>query len=646
MRFVKNNKFKITCALLVVLLWIYIIVLINPFHMDENTIFRKELAKGEVLNVIDPINSETVVEQTFTAKYDNLSSLSLCFDNMGEQKYGKVLFKLLSSSGTVLAQEDIDMSTLEDKKYYAVVFDKVEESKNKQYKAQLTSTVNDKTGAVSVWYCSNDGTNVNAMVNGNDIGGVLKMQLGYYDLSILVLRVIVWLLVIILSIVVVFNISASYEKNFLLIAGLLGFVLVFINPFPHAFDESTHFFRTFMISQGDFHDIWYHGLIGGNVSDNFNDFVFNEDLTIKNVYKNPEKWLTSFSNEREFMSMPYMSSVIPVNHSFAAIPVFLCRLFGLPAVFVILSGRIFTYLIYTMFCYYAIKKVKYYKSLFFILATLPTCLWLAGSFSTDPFIISASLLFSSICLRHLFDKKLKITVKEKAALIITSIMILSVKYLIYLPVLLLIFMIPKDKFKKRERVLLYVIGTALVAVFLFWQIYLLKKFPFQEDRNGDVNVSRQISYVMGNLFAAARTFMRNFGDNIINYITAVSVFSSLHSLEMFIGVVPLLGAVLETDKYVFENKKEKRKLLIICFAVLVICIPLIMASLYAGFTPVGSDVIDGIQPRYFYPIILFAMLPLSMINITNNMSQYKEKLSIVMEIGLINMLGATLKRSI
>ena len=647
MNFVKNNKFKITCTMLVVFIWICLIIIISPFRANEESVFKTEMGEGEILSTVEPINSEVTVEQTFTSKNDYLSAVSFCFDNMGGQKNGKVLFKLFSSAGKELAQKEIDMSELEDKKYYTVLFDSVKGAKDKEFKVQLTSTVEDKAGAVSVWYCSNDGKNVNAMVNGYDIGGVLKMELAYLDTGVMTVRLVIWLLIFVLSIVVVLNISGSYEKNFLLITGILGFIIIFVNPFHHAVDESTHFFRTFLISQGDFEAVWNQEEIGGNVPKNYADMVWFEKLNIRTMYKNPEIWMTPFSDEREFNRMPYMSSVIPVIHSFAAIPVFICRLLGLPGLFVILSGRIFTYLIYVVLCYFAIKKARYYKSMFFIIATLPNCIWLAGSYSIDPFLISASLIFSSICLRHLFDKGLKITIKEKLALFIASVIILSVKYMIYLPVLLLIFLIPKDKFKKRERMLIFVIGAVLIAGFLFWQIYLLKKFPFEEDRNYNVSVSGQISFVMGNLFASARIFLKYISDNIMNELTSVSsIKRSLYFIEFFIGVLLIFGSMLDPDKYDFKDKKEKRNLLIVCFTVLVVCILLILASLYVGFTSVGLETVQGIQTRYYYPIVLFAMLPISMINVTNNISRYKEKVSILMEMGIINLLGATLKRSI
>ena len=64
-----------------------------------------------------------------------------------------------------------------------------------------------------------------------------------------------------------------------------------------------------------------------------------------------------------------------------------------------------------------------------------------------------------------------------------------------------------------------------------------------------------------------------------------------------------------------------------------------MASLYVGFTPVGSDGIEGLQTRYFLPVLIFAMLPISMVRVTNSIKQYREKITLLMGIGIMDMLA-------
>ena len=621
-----------------------IIFVMQPFRMGEGQVTSSEIGKGEVLNVLDPIDSETVVEQDFVAKSDSICSVALCFDTFGQERYGKVLFSLLSDSGKTLYEEKIDMSLMKDKEFVTVSFDEISPARGRKFTVRLTSTVNEASRGVSVWYRAKDADSLGVRINGEALEGTLRMKVGYIDNGIRTLKLVLWILVIFLSVVFVTFISGSYEKNFVLAAFTLGIFVIFLNPFPHVIDEATHFFRSYMVSQGDFYDETYIGRIGGNVTADFPTLV-DEKLSIKTLYQNPSKWMKPLSAEKEFYYHPYMSSGIPVNHTFAAVGILITRLLRLPALFVILSGRIVSYIIYVILCYFAIKKAKYYKGMFFMISTLPVAFWLAGSYSVDPFVVGGALLFTSICLRHFFDKggQFSFTWKEKAMLFVTALMFVSVKYLLYSPILLLLILIPKSKFRKNERLIVCGVTIILVAIMLIWQIYLLKRFPFTEDRNGDVNVARQIEYVLGHIAYTARVFLGYISENIFPHIEGFSNARGLSFITPLIGLMTVFGSVLEPDRYPFTDKKEKRKLAAISIVIFVICSLLIMASLYAGFTPVGKDAIEGIQTRYFLPILIFAMLPISMIPVTNSISNYREKISLLMGIGVMDTLASLLK---
>lgn len=82
---------------------------------------------------------------------------------------------------------------------------------------------------------------------------------------------------------------------------------------------------------------------------------------------------------------------------------------------------------------------------------MPYGLWLAGSFSIDPILIGASLMFLSISLKYYFDDSEDVVkTRDIILLLISGAFIASVKYLVYTPILLTFFLIPKKKFKKNS----------------------------------------------------------------------------------------------------------------------------------------------------------------------------------------------------
>ena len=249
--------------------------------------------------------------------------------------------------------------------------------------------------------------------------------------------------------------------------------------------------------------------------------------------------------------------------------------------------------------------MKYYKTLFFAVATLPLGLWLAGSFSLDPILISTSLLFLSICLKYYFEKNSDVMVSKTDMVLLLGcgLSIASVKYFVYAPILLFFFLIPKKKFKKK----------AMGAI----QLYLLKTIPFEEDRNFDVNVAAQIKWVFTHIIDAAGVFLKYFVDTYMVYPAEFNAPYITNGISKILGVLLCFCQFMEQKRYQFESEKEKKRFTVFTAGIFVIVSFLVLASLYAGFSSVGDKALLGVQPRYLLPIIIFFMLRLPNINVEN-----------------------------
>ncbi len=79
-------------------------------------------------------------------------------------------------------------------------------------------------------------------------------------------------------------------------------------------------------------------------------------------------------------------------------------------------------------------------------------------------------------------------------------------------------------------------------------------------------------------------------------------------------------------------------MMVLMFFIFDVVYSLITVSLYLGFTPVGKFGVEGVQPRYLIPILIFLMIPISFIPIKNNIENYSEKVAFVLLLGQINMI--------
>ena len=104
-----------------------------------------------------------------------------------------------------------------------------------------------------------------------------------------------------------------------------------------------------------------------------------------------------------------------------------------------------------------------------------------------------------------------------------------------------------------------------------------------------------------------------------------------------IGLFLIFGAAFEIKRYEFSNKNKIYIFIILMLFIFATIYLLTTVSLYLGFTPVGKFDVEGVQPRYFVPVLIFLMIPMSFVPIKNNIKRYSEKVAFIMLLGQVNM---------
>ena len=638
-RFWESIKAKRVYFLILLIFWIIAFIIGNPMgDSDTNNVYSHFGEEERGVHLLE--KSGDVISQKFTAQEDGLNSVSLKFGTGMKTNYGTLRVDILDENGVSVASSDVMLDTLQDNRFQKIPFATQKDSKGKTYTIYINTLGIDAGDLIGIYYADNPGNMENAVINGEDSGGVLAAYVYYYSDTVMYLRLLAWAGLFLLSFICLIWVKGISEKDFLKIAILIGMASVVLTRFPHAIDESTHFFRSFMISEGKLADEVEEGLIGGYVSDNYED-VLSENLSVNEYLSNPELWNSSFSEDKAFYENPYMASVAPSNHIIGALGILIARCAGLSVVWTIILGRLFDFAFYTLFCYLAIKNARYYKSMFFVLSLLPMSIWLAGSFSLDPILISSALLFASITLKYYFDRELMVTKTDMVLMLICAVFIVSVKYLVYSPLCLMFFLIPRKAFTKKQYRFELIAAILLIAVFAVLQLYLLKTFSFTEDRNGNVDVAEQLAFALGHPGYTVRV-LTDFlmSGRYIPLQSMAKLGSSVYGVIEVIGRVMsffvFIAAAIAPDKYDFGDRKKKGfiALMAMIFAVVTV---LVTVSLYFGYTPIGGSTVDGVQARYFIPILICAMMVFSFIPLKNNIKKYETTLPFIMMLGLLNM---------
>jgi len=291
-----------------------------------------------------------------------------------------------------------------------------------------------------------------------------------------------------------------------------------------------------------------------------------------------------------------------VNYLPQVIGLFLARQFELNSILSLVLARLFAYLVYVLCCYRAICNTPVGKTMFAVAALLPYSLMMSSSFSYDLAVIIASLNYVAIILK-LQNKIASIDVVE---LLVWSFILAAVKgggLLILLPLLLMLF---KKHNIKSQICMLASLVVSIASVILF-NVILAPKQLFQFGVEGNGNMSASFAYLQPVKYL--RMLILTYIEEADYYFSEGGL-ASLCWLEQTFPTILIAGIVV-SGIIATSFEKDEVKLpystkipLVIPIILLVLTMPMMLLS----WTPLGSKIIEGVQGRYFFPIMVPTVL--------------------------------------
>ncbi len=401
------------------------------------------------------------------------------------------------------------------------------------------------------------------------------------------------------------NIKIKKEILFLYMALFIGIIFVFINVPQIRYDEHAHFWRAYEIARGNIISRTTNELPNSVI-----ELFKRNDGTYPNKEFNYETLKEKISeplNEENKIAFPVgaTGSLTPISYIPQVIGILIGRVLNFSPMVILWLARMANLLCYIALVFLAIKIMPFekWKWIIMIIALFPMTMNLAATVSPDTIIISTTLLAISYVF-YLKDVVKKITMKNMILLGILF-MIPIVCKIVYFPLCLLVFILPKDKFENKLKRNLYYILTALI---IFVTYFALNKLVAKGDYAIAIrtNMTEQILFTISDLSR--------------DFVTAINTFYSESSLYFFeliggwntINIISVVFFIIllfvmfnkESTQYEF-NRKEKN----IVLAIIIIQALGVIAAMYLGWTQARQTTVEGIQGRYFLPILpLLCML--------------------------------------
>ena len=362
----------------------------------------------------------------------------------------------------------------------------------------------------------------------------------------------------------------------------------------------------------------------------------------------------------DVLSNLYLVAYIP-----AAIALKVGRGLNLPYWIVFKMGAFANFLFDIMLLYFGMRRIKSGKMIMTVIAGMGTAFFLTTVYSSDGWIIAMSMLGFAYFI-GIMQENTKIKNRELVVML-ASLTLAFFPKVIYFPMLLLLVLLPKNRFESERQYYRFIAGVFASVAFLgcevifdsvwflpFWIVFYFVLRGVQKifvnmsslnkkvmigcaviavvflglavvkyvipivvgsgDMRGgeEVNASLQVKGIVENpwgyikmLFYFLKEYLSFQNSMKINFATLGYLGTTNYSI---LGLV-LMVFVCATDKnnYDIWNRYGLSR----CAALILsgICVILIASALYISFTPVGYGTVLGCQQRYILPL-LFPILAL------------------------------------
>ncbi len=412
--------------------------------------------------------------------------------------------------------------------------------------------------------------------------------------------------------------TKKIHVNVLVSVLVFGALFALLTPILDVPDEATHLGRAFVVANGSLFDVSGGAPVSNGLAQLTALHMSKETLLNSTLYGQPiSEGLgnTTLGNGQFFLA--YLPS---------AIVIFFSRVFHAGILPLFYAGRIINLVTYAVFAYFAVKTAPRFKIFFAVVALMPMSLFIAASYNRDFLTYALVLLLAAYFTKMVFKKSFTIGRKQTITFIILCALVAMLKYSL-LPFCLLMLFIPSSRFASKKSKALHSILAIVIPVAAAAALFAANTFLITATGSAGssalteggvnlmgANIGAQLHYMLGSLTTTVSVFLRSFVENTY-YITQLFSFGWLSYgppevfIYLYVGFFMLVAFVYSQYESSAARLEEETKLSLCgrlgVFIVILLGYVLVNLLLYLTWTPVGAGLIQGVQARYFIPLLLF-----------------------------------------
>lgn len=423
-----------------------------------------------------------------------------------------------------------------------------------------------------------------------------------YNIKVILVAILLFLLQIGFSSIVFLAKYKKWkiEKIFLILAIPIGLLYMLAMPIGRVPDEDAHFARIYEIATGHLvSDTDDHGMPGTLEDSNINII---KNMSKSTIHYSELPTYASFyadSGEQVFINTSSYNYNI-INYFPQVAGMWLGNTLHLPLLISCYIARLFNLIVCTMIIYFSIKYIPFLKKGLMFIAFLPITMQEICSLSADGMSIVTAIALISFVLYSIYSLKNQFTKKHFVAMSLLCIVLCLCK-IIYAPICLLLFAIPKERFGNIKRKLFTIFGLGIfcAALMIGWLIMAPSLVSVSDSSLQTASIIqhpiRYLGIIINSMLTNSGIYISGiFGGYLEWFNVDLSFLYVICTYTVFIIICS------EARREWFISKTFRNISIFICTTVVLAAFTI----MYTQWTKNGEVIIDGVQGRYFLPIIL------------------------------------------
>lgn len=345
-----------------------------------------------------------------------------------------------------------------------------------------------------------------------------------------------------------------------------------------------------------------------NPAKGYYDFIYNNIISTDNsAYIHTE--IDSFGITQLFAYFP------------AVLGITFARILHFGVVTTVYFGRLFNFIFYILLTYLSIKKIPFGKLLMFTITMLPMTCQQMFSLSYDTVVNSSAFICIAYGMFFVYQAKeiqfIDILIYGFSGLILLANKGSAYAFILVIPILAKYFNPGGDRIAKKTKIVIFLIVVICILILNYHSFTNNNQVTAIESVSSAGIVpwagtpSYTLNAIIGDIPATFSLFLNTFLQKGMWYInTAIGSELGWLNILMPNWIINIWGIILIISTFSEKSNNDvfthEHKILYFFIAVTIILI--VMLAMALAWTPSGYSTIEGVQGRYFIPIIFLLLI--------------------------------------